>query len=230
MHNPEWARALPGALAKGSKNGSARARSHSGPSREWPGPTQRQSPLRNATSCDPSWSVEPPPFETASPAEYLPTPPRADEQILIDMCDLHTGAATPFHMTAKLALRLHRVTLWAHQIESFFRRARKLVIAAASTAALNLAALGVYTLHRYEQNGAASERLINQERTIQELRLDIRELRAEVRRMSGIDPATHPSSPPGGGIFIAPDKISRLFRNIKESHEEDDIVPALVAP
>ncbi len=134
--------------------------------------------------------------QSDDPAVYLVLPPTPEEHILAEQVDLHGGAAVPFWMFSKVAHRLKRQAAWIGQMDGLFRRVRRYTIAGLTALAMNLTAVGGYALHRASQNGASEERAMNLERAtqqqrdavereIQDLRLDIRELRAAMRKVTG---------------------------------------------
>lgn len=139
-----------------------------------------------------------------NPLVYLAQEPTPEEVQIAIACGRHNGDHTPFHMLAKVALRLYRLAVPVGRMDATYRRARRYVLAAASLAAVNLSAAGVWYLGRVEANAAAQERAAALERSIRvyredadrkmhELQLDIRELRVELLRLSG----KHDQIPPG---------------------------------
>lgn len=150
------------------------------------------------------------------PFIYLASPPTEEEQRLAEACNRHSGDHTPFHMLAKVAVRLYRVVIPVERMHAFMRRGQRYVMAAATFAALNLGGIGIWVIDRSNANAVAREHAADVERAIreyreaseremQDLRTDIRELRAELRRISGAEPA-----PPGAESLTPPDKFSML--------------------
>lgn len=155
------------------------------------------------------------------PASFLRSPPTPEEHALAEHVGLHDGASIPFHMFAKVAVRQGRQAEWIGEMEAMRKWVRRRATAALLALAGNLTLFGGYVLHRVREGGAAEERALNQERAaierreamereINELRLDVRELRAAMRRLGlGPDPA-------GSGTDIdilmgrVPDKVSLL--------------------
>lgn len=130
--------------------------------------------------------------------------PTSEEHAIAEGVGLHDGAHVPFRMFAKLAVTTRRHANWIGSMDGLMKKARRHALGALVALAVNLAAFGGFLLHRAREDGAAGERAVqveqrNQERQhalereIQDLRLDVRELRAAMRRMSGADPE-HPSS------------------------------------
>jgi hypothetical protein len=162
--------------------------------------------------------------DSTPPIVYLSQPPSAAEHALAGAVDRHDGDQVPFWMLAKVAERLHLVAAWANRFDMFFRRGRRWAVAGISAALLNLGLVGHFVLTKAEDVGAAGEREAAQRRDadiyraateekITELRLDIRELRAALRKMSGLDPMTPRGStyPPDSSIPVPPpDKITLL--------------------
>lgn len=168
-------------------------------------------------------------YRPVPPARYLPADLTASEHELLGALDREGGEHAPMVHVAKLAVRLYRVELvhvevgkaisglaeaidperitdlerWAQRISGIFKSARKFLWTTAVSAALSLAGVGTWLLHRGEQAGAETQRIINLEYTIQGLKEDIRELRAAGRQHSDAEP-----TPPGGAIFVLPDKIA----------------------
>lgn len=124
-----------------------------------------------------------------------------EEQLITELCGHHAGAAAPIHMVVKTAIRLHRISVWSAGLSAFFARGRKWLIAGITTAAVNMTGIVVYAVHRVEASGAAQERAANQDRLIQELREDVRDLRRELRRIGG---ATEPT----GAADSIPDRLT----------------------
>lgn len=145
-------------------------------------------------------------IDNTAPVAYLTQDPTPEETVLAEQVGQHLGAPVPFWMFARLALKQWGVSAWAASRRKMERRLRRWVIAGASIAATNLGGLFVFLYHRAdamaEQQravGAEQERAAElardvqryrdaTEETIRELRLDIRELRAAMRKMTGVDP------------------------------------------
>jgi hypothetical protein len=119
-------------------------------------------------------------------------------------------------MFAKVAVQAERNREWIGGVDDLVKKARRRALAAMGTVAINLTAFVGFLMHRASEDGATTERVVQVEqraaerrdaleREIQDLRLDVRELRAAMRRM-GLGP-----EPPSGDVFWpAPDKISVL--------------------
>lgn len=119
------------------------------------------------------------------------------ERDLVEASGLDRGVQVKPVALAAIALRTHSVERWVQNRAAAFRRTRRWVLAGITAAAANLALVGGGIVHRLEEGGAAREhqaivdRLLLEyrdatEQSIRELRIDIRELRAELRRISGI--------------------------------------------
>lgn len=159
--------------------------------------------------------------DATHPIVYLSQPPVPADHSLAAAVGLHDGAHVPFWMFAKVADRLHLTATWVSRFDTFVRRGRRWAVAGISAALLNLGLAAHYVVTRAEAVGAADERAAAVQRDadiyrtateekITELRLDIRELRAALRKMSGLDPITHGRSTytPDSSIPSLPDKIS----------------------
>lgn len=151
-----------------------------------------------------------------SPAVYLKREPTDEEHALVEAIGLHDGASTPAHMLAKVALRSQRHSEWQARLDGFLARARRYVVAAVVAAATNLAGVGLYWLHAHDTRVAEGERAAAQassfdeyrrvtDKEIAELRLDIRELRRELRRL-GLG-----GGPPDSSMWQVPDKLSSIL-------------------
>jgi hypothetical protein len=150
----------------------------------------------------------------------LPTP---EEHAVAEGVSLHDGAGVPFHMFVKVAMWAHRHENWIAERDDLERKIKR-----RANAAIGLLATSILTViggvaHRLVEEGRDDERAIQAERAalerrdalereIQDLRLDVRELRAAMRRMSGADPTTEDAdrlhdktaeSEAAGGIFAA---------------------------
>ncbi|MES2170574.1 MAG: hypothetical protein V4479_07610 [Actinomycetota bacterium] len=158
-------------------------------------------------------------FDASSPAIYLVMPSTPEEHSLAGSVGLHDGEPVPFHMLAKVAGRLHKVSTWASRFDVFMRRGKRWAYAGISAALLNLGIAGHFVIDRAEAVGAADERAAAIQREserfrnstdekINELRLDIRELRAALRRISGTDLV------PQGTRFNPPDSSAPRRRSL----------------
>jgi hypothetical protein len=146
------------------------------------------------------------------PAEYLIGEPSPEGHILTEQCGQHDGAPVPFWMFSEVAIRLGHEAHWRRDIDGLRRKGTRLVIACVSTLALNFVPFIIYMQHRSEESGAERERAAAIQRAFDEYRTgirlelqglhdDIRELRRDLRRMSGGTPDSTLLSPP-------PDQIS----------------------
>lgn len=149
------------------------------------------------------------------PAIYLAQPQASPAAaVLVQQVGLHTGHEVPLWMLAEVAVRQQADAQWISGVDGLWKQARRRGMAAAGVLAVNvLTAIGML-LHYSWAGGAAEERAAGMERAaierrdaiereIQDLRLDLRELRAALRRMSGVDPG-----PSGDGEAPSPDKFS----------------------
>lgn len=121
------------------------------------------------------------------PAAFLKLPPSDEGKLLTEQADQHAGAATPFWMFAEVAVRQRKTSAWIAERSEVERKIRRRAAAGLAALAANLVLLFGYAAHRLEAGGAAEQRAIEQDRSIQELKTDIRELRAELRRYVGAD-------------------------------------------
>jgi hypothetical protein len=144
---------------------------------------------------------------SSDPAIYLPQPTTGDERLLGHVLGLQDDEPAPWRAVAKLAVRVHRQALWTGRIDAIFRRGKRIAIAGIAAAVTNIAALGAYWLHADEARVAEVERATAAreefaeyrkatEAQTAELRLDIRELRAALHRLSGDDPKSDVRHPP----------------------------------
>lgn len=182
-----------------------------------------------------AWRV----IDSTPPVAYLTTEPTAEEATLAEQVGTHIGAATPFWMLARVALQQHSIAVWAAARRRMERRLRGWVLAGASIAATNLVGVVVFLYHRQDamaeqqraagadqERAAALAREVQRyrdttEETIRELRLDIRELRASMRKLTGAEPAPNGSALPDSNAV--PDKLSSLLL-------VDPAIPACLVP
>ena len=155
------------------------------------------------------------------PSVYLVGEPSAAAKILTQQVNRHSGGETPFWMLAEVAIRQHTQGEWIGEMNGFFRKVRRYAIAGVLALLGNLGLIGGYAVHRIAATAAAEEHAANEERSaqerrdgvereIQDLRLDIRELRAQMRRLSGADPI----NPPSSEVIDDPSKFSMLFESM----------------
>ncbi len=148
----------------------------------------------------------------ASPFVYLGRDPTPEEHLLAQQVGRHDGDSVPFHMVAKIALRLHRYASHAAGFEWFWRRARRHARAALAALAANVVVIAGFVLHRVAVQAAAEEHAAAQERAeevyrdgvgkqLDRLDRDLRELRAVLQRLGIAPPAPAPGAPSSGGIF-----------------------------
>lgn len=143
--------------------------------------------------------------------------PTPEEHAIAEGVGLHDGAHVPFHMFVKAAMQSERNREWIGGVDDLMKKARHRALAALGALVLNLGAFGGFLLHRAAEDGAASERVVQfeqraverrdaLEREIQDLRIDVRELRAAMRRMSGADAL----GPESSEAPMDPDRLSVL--------------------
>lgn len=176
-------------------------------------------------------------IDITPPADYLAQDPTPGEQLLGRQADLHDGAAVPWWMFAKVTLRLYRIALWVAGADKMATRARRWLIAGVTMAVANLGGVAVYSVHRIQESAVAEERAAvlrenvvqdraemlrrladiaaQMQRQIDELKLDVRELRRALHRLSGRDPLPDraPDRDPAGpdsSLWFPPDKFSLL--------------------
>lgn len=151
------------------------------------------------------------------PAAFLKLPASDEGKLLTEQADQFSGSLVPFWMFAEVAVRQRKTSAWIADRTKIEGKIRRRAAAGLATLAANLVLLFGYAAHRLEAGGAAEERAIQQERAaverrdtlereIQDLRIDVRELRAAMRRMSGVDGL----GPESSESPLDPDRISIL--------------------
>lgn len=177
----------------------------------------------------PSGATKPTPLlEVAAdlPVHLEHGPPPAAARLMASLVR-GTGDHTPYAHFATLAVIVQHLAGWIGRADGFVRRTRRHLLAGAGIAGVNLAAFGTYALNRHDEAVAAraeaadgarafSEYRRTTDDRIEQLRLDVRELRRELRRMTGTD-----ASGPNSDIFHVPDKVSLLDMNVGEIHAID---------
>lgn len=176
-------------------------------------------------------------IDATPPADYLAQDPTPSEQLLGRQADLHDGAAVPWWMFSKVALRLHAIALWVSRADAVAGRTRRWLIAGVTIALANLGGVGVYSVHRIRESAIIEERAavlrenVAQDRAeilrrlsemhdlmqrqIDEVKLDVRELRRALHRLSGRDPLPGSRAPdagdgPDSSLWTEPDKLSLM--------------------
>lgn len=155
------------------------------------------------------------------PAVYLRGEPTPEEATLAQLCGLHAGSQVPFWMFARVAERTHSVSIWAGTRRAIERKLRRWLIAGAAFAATNLGGAIIFVMHRAEDNGAAREHVAQLERGIEryrqeaearisELREDVRDLRRELRKVTGADAVIPGDSAEPFTRSLIPDKYSSI--------------------
>lgn len=183
-------------------------------------------------------SDKPVEIDVTPPADYLSQEPSPEELRLGKQTDLH-GGAVPWWAFAKAVLRLHSIVVWVARADGLGRSTRKWLAAGITIALANLAGVGVYTVHRIQEAAVADERSAVLQRAVadgrieflqrvaevtgvlqrqvDELKLDVRELRRALQRLSGRDPLHGKADPgdPGPDSSlrdrVAPDRLSWLI-------------------
>lgn len=151
----------------------------------------------------------------ASPFVYLGTDPTIEERQLAQQLGRHDGDSVPFHMFAKVAMRLHKFAAQAAGFEWFWRRARRHARTSLGALASTVVVIAGFVLHRVATEAAAQEHAVMQEqaevlyrngvtRQLESLDRDIRELRAALQRIGiNLPPA------PGADVTEPWDKYSQ---------------------
>lgn len=145
------------------------------------------------------------------PAAFLNLPPSDEGKLLAEQTDIGIGAPVPFWMFAEVAIRTRRLSASDAGRADLEKKIRRRAAAGLAALAANLVLLFGYAAHRLEASGAAEEhaaqveqrlgdRAVQQEqrslerrdvieREIEDLRRQLSEIRADLRRLSrGGDP------------------------------------------
>ena len=146
-----------------------------------------------------------------SPVAYLTKDPTPDEATLAEQCGLHTGAAAPFWMLVRVAIRTHATAAWISARRSFERRMRKLAWAAALALAGNIGVWVTSALGHAKDAGVEQERVAALGHHVEELGRQIEEIRQVMLRKSGIDPLAPSGAFDIDGNVIR-DKMSLITR------------------
>jgi hypothetical protein len=159
--------------------------------------------------------------------------PTEDEIAVTEALQQHLGASIPFRMFVRVVTWVHRHGLWIGQKNEFERKIRRRASAGIAALAANLALVFGYAAHRLQASGAAEEHAAQVEqrttdranlqeqrslerrdvieREIEDLRRQLSELRADLRRLTGTDkPGGVSVVTLGASIpvsFLAPDPI-----------------------
>jgi hypothetical protein len=173
-------------------------------------------------------------IDTAPPADYLAQDPTPGEQLLGKQADLHDGAAVPWWMFAKVVVRLHAIAVWVARADTLSKRTRRWLIAGVTIALANIGGVAVYSVHRIQESAVVEERAaVLREKVVQdqvdmlrrlaemnallqrqldEIKLDVRELRRALHRLSGRDPLPGDRAPdgPDSSVWSSPDQVSFL--------------------
>lgn len=146
--------------------------------------------------------------------------PTSEERILAEQVGLHDGAATPFHMFAKMALKVWSHAWWFGEIEKFGKQVRRRALAGLGFLALNAAAIGGHWLSVHDARIAGEARAEAADRAFGEYRAgvarefdrldrEIGQLRAALLRLGAATPDPPPKGSPPTSDFPDPtDKLS----------------------
>lgn len=144
-------------------------------------------------------AVSAPRHGPTDPHIYLPQPPLPAEKELLEALLCETGDPAPAHWVVKVALRLWRQVRWSDRLQAALRRGRRYAMVCASFAAANIGVFGINWLHAHDEHVAEVERAAAADRAeieyrrvteqrLNELRQDLIELRASLRKLTGVDP------------------------------------------
>lgn len=133
-----------------------------------------------------------------NPAIYLTRQMNDDESALMDAVKLHTGAAVPAHMFIKLVLIVHEIHTLAGRVLGGWRLIKWIGVPLIGAVITNATCVGRAAYEAHDAHVAAEQQRLDDQRAFQvyrdgveremaELRLDIRELRQLLRKMSGAD-------------------------------------------
>ena len=161
------------------------------------------------------------PIDVTSPAEYLRQEPTRDENLLIGQCDADVSASVSWSSFAKLVLRVHGMLLWVSQMDTLYRRGRRYLLAGVSATLINLATMAIWYLHRAEDSATERERVQEIVRSIDQLRLDFREL-LRAALMSGAEPSSQSGN---SDRLTAPGKLSRVEARERSMCDATDTMP-----
>lgn len=170
-----------------------------------------------------------PHHEPTDPRIYLATEASVEEQQLVDDCDRHAGSHAPFIAIVKVALRGQKtetklgefardtaivvnqlageiqperlVELERHKrrFDGAMKKGRRFLWSAVIAAATSLGGVAIWALNSAKASGAAEQRQLNLEHAIEELKTDIREIRASLGVRS-----SRPSQHTGAGFLVPP--------------------------
>lgn len=134
----------------------------------------------------------------SNPAIYLPRPPNDDERALIDAIGLNSVSGVPPHMFVKLVLIVHELKELAGRVLGGWRLIRWIGVPLVGAVVANATCVGKAAYEAHDARVAAEQQRVDDQRAFQvyrdgvehemaELRLDIRELRQLLRKISGAD-------------------------------------------
>lgn len=141
----------------------------------------------------------------SNPAIYLHRQPNDEERALIESLGLHAGAETPLHMFVKLVMIVHELKAIASRVTTGWRIIRWIGVPLIGAVIGNATCVGRAAYEAHDARVAAEQQRVDDQRAFQvyrdgvekeiaEMRLDIRELRSMLRKMSGADPGPVSSS------------------------------------
>lgn len=117
--------------------------------------------------------------------------------MLVEQLNSHDGAEVPMHMLAKVAVRVHKQSMWQGRMDKIRRQITRRALAVAGMLLANVAVVAGHWMASHDAGVADRESFVEYRRatdeTIVELRKDIRELRgaltAALRRLGMAAPS-----------------------------------------
>lgn len=146
--------------------------------------------------------------------------PTSEEHLLAEQVGLHDGAEVPFHMFAKVAVKVHNHSWWFGELQKFGRQVRRRALAGLGFLAINVAAIGGHWLSVHDARVAGEARAEAGDRAFGEYRAfvtrefdrldrEIAQLRAALLRLGAATPGPMPRGGPPISDFPDPsDKLS----------------------
>lgn len=128
-----------------------------------------------------------------------------DETALMDALGLHAGASVPAHMFIKLVVIVHELKAIAARVMTGWRIIRWIGVPLIGAVITNATCVGKAAYEAHDVRVAAEQQRVDDQRAFQvyrdgvekeiaEMRLDIRELRSMLRKMTGAEPGPVSSS------------------------------------